>query len=113
MATTKSYFMRPLALLVWDVLGASVMMVILASQAQAASYTVANTNDSGEGSLRQAILDANASSGVADTIDFDHPALSGPQTITLSSELPAVTDSAGLTIDGGSADITLSGNNAV
>jgi hypothetical protein len=84
---------------------------MLASQAQALTYTVINTNDSGEGSLRQAILDANASSGVADTIDFA-PSVSG-QTITLASQLPAVTDSAGLTIDGGSADITLSGNNAV
>jgi len=94
-------------------LAASVMMVVvLASQAQAATYTVANTNDSGPGSLRQAILDANASSGVADTIDFDL-SLSGPQTITLASQLPTITDGAGLTIDGGSADITLSGNNAV
>jgi hypothetical protein len=111
MTRTTSYFMRPLALLAWAVLAASVMMVVLASQAQALTYTVINTNDSGEGSLRQAILDANASSGVADTIDFA-PSVSG-QTITLSSELPAVTDGAGLTIDGGSADITLSGNNAV
>src|SRR5215211_8013132 len=110
MTKTTRYFMRPLALLAWAVLAASVMMM-LASQAQALTYTVINTNDSGEGSLRQAILDANASSGVADTIDFA-PSVSG-QTITLSSELPAVTDGAGLTIDGGSVDITLSGNNAV
>src|SRR5215217_6541937 len=110
MTRTTSYFMRPLALLAWAVLAASVMMM-LASQAQALTYTVINTDDAGPGSLRQAILDANASSGVADTIDFA-PSVSG-QTITLSSELPAVTDGAGLTIDGGSADITLSGNNAV
>src|SRR5215217_5377501 len=110
MTRTTSYFMRPLALLAWAVLAASVMMM-LASQAQALTYTVINTDDAGPGSLRQAILDANASSGVADTIDFA-PSVSG-QTITLSSELPAVTDGAGLTIDGGSVDITLSGNNAV
>src|SRR5215203_267474 len=110
---TTSYLLRPLGLLMLAALAASVMMVVvLASQAQAATYTVANTNDSGPGSLRQAILDANASSGVADTIDFD-PSLSGPQTITLASQLPTITDGAGLTIDGGSADITLSGNNAV
>ena len=34
------------------------------------TYTVTNTNDSGAGSLRQAILDANANGG-ADTIDFN------------------------------------------
>src|SRR5215211_179940 len=110
---TTSYLLRPLGLLMLAALAASVMMVVvLASQAQAATYTVANTNDSGPGSLRQAILDANASSGVADTIDFDL-SLSGPQTITLASQLPTITDGAGLTIDGGSADITISGNNAV
>ena len=34
------------------------------------TYTVTNTNDSGAGSLRQAIIDANANSGT-DTIDFN------------------------------------------
>ena len=38
---------------------------------QAATLTVTNTNDSGSGTLRQAILDANANAGVADTINFD------------------------------------------
>jgi hypothetical protein len=70
MTTTKSYFMRPLALLVWAVLAASVMVVMLASQAQALTYTVTNTNDAGAGSLRQAINDANTNPG-ADTINFD------------------------------------------
>jgi hypothetical protein len=109
---TTSYLLRPLGLLMLAALAASVMMVVvLASQAQAATYTVANTNDSGEGSLRQAILDANVSTG-ADTINF---ALSPSEahTITLLSPLPTITDPDGLTIDGGSADITLSGNNAV
>ena len=35
-----------------------------------ATYTVTNTNDSGAGSLRQAILDANGNAG-ADTIEFN------------------------------------------
>jgi hypothetical protein len=35
-----------------------------------ATFTVTNTNDSGAGSLRQAVLDANAAAG-ADTIVFD------------------------------------------
>ena len=91
-------------------LAASLLMaVVLAAPAQAAPFSVTNTADSGEGSLRQAVSDANASAG-EDTISFD-PSLSG-QTITLGSQL-RVTDSAGLTIDGGSANITVSGNNAV
>ena len=48
-------------------------LVVLAlsgvAPASAATYTVVNTADSGSGSLRQAILDANAASG-ADTIVF-------------------------------------------
>ena len=77
-----------------------------ASVARAASFVVTNLNDSGAGSLRQAIADANASAG-ADAITFS---VSG--TILLSSTLPAITD-AGLTIDGEGQSITISGNNAV
>jgi hypothetical protein len=60
-----------------------------------ASFTVTNTNDSGAGSLRQAIIDANALAG-ADTIDFNI-AGGGPQTINLLSALPTITDT--VTID--------------
>ncbi len=42
--------------------------------ARAATFTVMNTNDSGPGSLRQAILDANSTPG-ADTIVFNIPSL--------------------------------------
>ena len=56
--------------------------------AGAATFTVTTTDDSGAGSLRQAILDANAAAG-ADTIDFG-PGAAG--TITLASSLPHVTD---------------------
>ncbi|NML24397.1 cadherin domain-containing protein [Zoogloea dura] len=53
------------------------------------TYTVSNTADSGAGSLRQAIIDANANSG-ADSIDF---AISGTgvHTISLSTILPTIT----------------------
>jgi parallel beta-helix repeat protein len=55
----------------------------------ASTFSVTNTNDSGSGSLRQAIRDANASSG-ADIINFSIPG-SGVHTITPDSALPALT----------------------
>src|SRR5438270_13685508 len=57
----------------------------------AATIPVTNTSDSGNGSLRQAILDANASAGVPDTISFQIPG-AGVKTIALASALPAITD---------------------
>ncbi len=106
---SRTSHLRPLALLMSLALAASVLAV-LASPARAANFTVTNISDSGAGSLRQAIIDANQNTGVADTIFFDQ-SLSG-QTITLSSQL-TVTDSAELTVDVGGADITVSGNTAV
>jgi hypothetical protein len=55
----------------------------------ASTFTVTNTNDSGAGSLRQAILDANANLG-SDLITFIIG--SGPQTIAPASLLPDITD---------------------
>jgi hypothetical protein len=86
-----------------------------ASSAFAATFTVINTNDSGPGSLRQAILDANATPG-ADTIAFNIPG-AGVRTISPLSSLPALTDDTGTTINGytqpGSAPNTLAvGDNA-
>ena len=75
--------------------------------AHAATFTVTNLNDSGAGSLRQAISDANAFAG-ADTIIF-----SASGTITLFTTLPTITDADGLTIDGTGQTLTISGNNAV
>lgn len=51
---------------------------------------VTNTNDSGPGSFRQAILDANSNPGL-DTIDFDIPG-SGPHIIQPLTALPEITD---------------------
>ncbi len=73
--------------------------------AHAATFTVTNLNDSGAGSLRQAVIDANAAAG-ADTIIFS---VSG--TITLGSTLPDITDAAGLTMDGAGQTVTISGGN--
>lgn len=66
----------------------------------AATFTVTTTADSGAGSLRQAILEAENSAG-ADTIVFDIPAgqcaANGVCTVGLNTPLPLVTES--LTID--------------
>ncbi len=51
------------------------------------TFVVTNTNDSGAGSLRQAILDANVSDGDA-LITFNIPG-PGPHTITPLTPLPA------------------------
>ena len=61
------------------------------------TFTVTNTNDAGAGSLRQAILDANARVGTLDTIGFNIPG-GGPFRIAPTSPLPAITDS--VSIDG-------------
>jgi hypothetical protein len=61
------------------------------------TLTVINTDDSGVGSLRQAIADANGMAG-ADMIVFNIPG-TGQKTITLLSLLPVITET--VTIDGG------------
>jgi hypothetical protein len=81
--------------------------VALAPSVGAASFSVTNLNDSGLGSLRQAIIDANGAAG-ADTVEFA-PGVSG--TITLQSDLPVITEA--LAIPGpGAADLTISGDGA-
>jgi parallel beta-helix repeat protein len=55
------------------------------------AYTVTNVNDSGTGSLRQAIKDANAHLG-ADIISFNIGGGGGLRTISPTSGLPSVTD---------------------
>src|SRR4051794_12939534 len=59
----------------------SVISAIWIGHAPAASLVVTNANDSGPGSLRQAILSANASLNVPDTISFNITG-AGPFTIT-------------------------------
>src|SRR6185503_3494824 len=63
---------------------------ILSRKAEAAGFVVTNTNDSGAGSLRQAILDANANgSGVVDSITFNIPG-AGVKSIKPVSPLPTI-----------------------
>jgi trimeric autotransporter adhesin len=69
-------------------------LALLASQTLAATYTVSNLNDSGAGSLRAAILTANANQG--SNVAF---AVNG--TINLSSTLPNIATQ--MTIDGSTA----------
>ena len=82
-----------------------ITIALASSVMTAATFTVTSKKDSGPGSLRQAILDANANPG-ADTVDF---AVTG--TITLTSGELAITDA--LTIIGPSAGtLTINGNYA-
>ncbi len=77
------------------------------SIAQAATFTVTTTADSGPGSLRQAVIDANATLG-PDTIAFGNTVQG---TITLTSGEIQITDA--LTINGpGASVLAISGNKA-
>jgi hypothetical protein len=75
---------------------ASLALALAATLAPGATFMVTNTDDSGAGSLRQAILDANASAGF-DTIAFAIPG-AGVHTITPLSALPIISE--GVLIDG-------------
>jgi hypothetical protein len=81
-----------------------------------ATFTVVNTNNSGPGSLRQALLDAMARISAGNNlIAFNLPG-SGVQTIAPQSALPRITEP--VTIDaftqpGASANTSSNGNNAL
>jgi CSLREA domain-containing protein len=78
--------------------------------AQAGGLIVTNTSDSGAGSLRQAIIDANNNGPGSDDISFSS-LFNTAQTITLSSELVVSSD---MTILGpSSALLSVSGNGSV
>ncbi len=81
--------------------------LVAGAPADAATFTVINLNDSGAGSLRQAIVDANNAVG-ADTVVFQ-AGLTG--TITLTTGQLYIADS--VDVQGpGAAVLTVSGNNA-
>jgi hypothetical protein len=87
---------------------------LFCSRAFADTFTVTNTNDSGAGSLRQAITDANNHAGL-DTIGFDIPG-SGVHTIMPASGLPPIMDPVvidGYTQPGASQNTLTNGDNAV
>ncbi len=75
-----------------------VAFLLAFGHASADTIVVRNTNNAGQGSLRQAILDANDRGG-ADIITFDIPG-PGPHVITIASALPPFDARGGVTVDG-------------
>jgi hypothetical protein len=96
------------------------MAGLVAAVAQATTFTVTTTADSGAGSLRQAILDANAdttdcSTSTPHSIVFNI-AGAGPHVIAPASALPTIVSSVvidGYTQPGASANTLNTGTNAV
>jgi hypothetical protein len=85
-----------------------------AHPARAATFIVTTTDDGGAGSLRQAMLDANAAPGL-DTISFNIPG-DGVRVIAVTSALPEVTDPViidGYTQPGAAPNSLAVGSNAV
>ena len=88
--------------------------VCAASFSTAATFTVTNTDDSGAGSLRDAITQANGAAGL-DTIAFAIPG-AGVHTISPATALPPVTSPVvidGYTQPGASPNTLLVGDDAV
>lgn len=83
-------------------------MVVRTYDGKLATFTVLNTNDSGAGSLREAVANANASPG-ADIINFD-AALAGGTIALTSNDANTNFGPTGLVID--NDDITINGEDA-
>jgi hypothetical protein len=83
----------------------SVLILIMTQNSFCATFIVNNTNNSGVGSFRQAVLDANINPGL-DNINFNIPG-AGPHTIDLTSVVN-ITDA--INIDGSSQPGSSMGN---
>jgi hypothetical protein len=93
---------------IFGVMITAVVITLMVGSAQAATFTVTNTNNSGVGSLRSTIVSANFTPG-ADTIDFDPVVFATPQTIVLSTGQMTISDD--LTINGpGAGLLTIDAN---
>ncbi len=97
-----------------------ILLVLLTVSASAATYQVINTADSGAGSLRQAVSDANGTAA-NDTINFNIPTTdpncdaNGICTITLTGGVIVVQSAGGALIisnQTGAGKLMISGNNA-
>ncbi|HUF52461.1 MAG TPA: hypothetical protein VMR52_01655 [Dehalococcoidia bacterium] len=98
-----------LSALALAVFGLAVMS--FSGRSSAGAPIVVNTsNDAGAGSLRQAILDANAGAGF-DTITFDASVFppGTPAVISPLTELPAMDDPDGTSVDGTGAGVIIDG----
>jgi hypothetical protein len=87
----------------------------VASPARGDTIVVTNTADSGNGSLRQAILSANSTATVSDIINFNISG-AGPHTINPLTPLPPLTSPVvidGYSQSGASANSLANGDNAV
>lgn len=96
------------------ILTAIFAFVLAAINISAATFTVTNTNNSGAGSLRQAVTDSNTAA-TSDMIVFDPAVFGTPQIIALASAItinPAAGDT--LTITGPGVNLlTVDGNDGV
>jgi len=96
------------------ILCAILLAVIFFNPVSAATFVVTNPANSGPGTLRQAILDANTTPGL-DTINFNLPG-SGVQTIAPTNALPAITNAVfidGFSQPGSSANTSATGDNSI
>lgn len=94
--------------------GAVVCLLAVPSTVRAVTFTVTNTNDTGSGSLRQAILEANASLVRPHRIEFAVPG-PGVHRITPLTDLPSLpaqTTVDGFTQPGSSPNTLADGSNA-
>ena len=84
-----------------------VVFGLFTAAAQANTYTVTTAGDTGAGSLRQALTDANAHVGL-DTVNFN---IAGPSVIVPATPLPPITDR--VVVDGTTQPGFSAGNPAV
>src|SRR6185369_17918095 len=76
-----------------------------AYERQSTNLKVLNTNDSGTGSLRQALLDAMTNPNPFDSITFDSTAFATQKTISLLTPLPLANFSHDLVVTGTGASL--------